>query len=314
MRNTPLIRVELDRNTFLHHHAFHCPNNMSWGDTVLSKWCDNRPSWVFIHDNQKILSLHAEKIGCNTFERTGWVTFHNKRLVGLGSLAFCTTLALLHHCTTVLRDVWPVYSLACSPKRANLSLVRNMKCFHHLLSHRKWNNHSLAEQNNVIDNCQIILDLPIRAKGQWQIFAASWKSGRNALLQLSISVILLTSISDLDNVSIFHNCLTWIIVRVDCSQRGHQTRISIGTIIVAVCTLHRVPWKTVNNLVLLAWSPNRRHAIWWKFFLQSDQTRRSDLIQRLWIDNCDKWTMIHDQLKRRSSEEHVSLFDGPDDS
>ena len=136
------------------------------------------------------------------------MTFHNKRLVGLGSLACCATLALLHHCTNVLRDVRPVCSLACSPKRANLSLVRNMKCFHHLLSHRKWNNHSLAEQNNVIDNCQIIFDLPLRKKGQWQIFAASWKSGRNALLQLSISVILLTSISDLDNVSIFHNCLT----------------------------------------------------------------------------------------------------------
>ena len=88
----------------LHLH-FHCPNNMRRGNNMLPKRRNDWPSRVFVHDDEKIFALHTEQVSCNTFRRTRCMSFHNKRLVNLGGLAFCTTLALLHNCTDILRDV-----------------------------------------------------------------------------------------------------------------------------------------------------------------------------------------------------------------
>ena len=52
-----IIRMKLDGEAFLHHHSFHCPNNMRRGNTKLPRMRKDLPSRVFVHDDEKILTL-----------------------------------------------------------------------------------------------------------------------------------------------------------------------------------------------------------------------------------------------------------------
>ena len=104
-----------------------------------------------------------------------------------------------------------------------------------------------------------------------------------------------------------------VLVSLEQHRVGVCGGLEIGFSVNRVWVVDWVAGETVNDFVVDVRPPDCYEAIQGQFFLQVDQARGRQFVERLGVEDGDKGTMVDHQLKVGACKIEVRLVDGPDD-
>ena len=104
-----------------------------------------------------------------------------------------------------------------------------------------------------------------------------------------------------------------VLVSLEQHRVGVCWGLEVGFFINRVWVVDWVAGETVNDFVVDARPPDCCEAIQGQFFLQVEQARGRQFVERLGVEDGDKGTMVDHQLKVGACKIEVRLVDGPDD-
>ena len=106
---------------------------------------------------------------------------------------------------------------------------------------------------------------------------------------------------------------TGVLVSLEQHRVGVCLGLEVGFFINRILVVDWVAGETVDDFVVDARPPDCCEAIQGQFFLQVDQTRGRQFLERLGFEDRDKGTMVDHQLEVGACKVEVHLVDGPDD-
>ena len=74
-------------------------------------------------------------------------------------------------------------------------------------------------------------------------------------------------------------------------------RLDVSLLIVNVWVVHRVAGEAIHNLMLDARPPHRSELVKGQFLLQTDQTRRGQLVKALGVEDGDQRSVVNHKLE-----------------
>ena len=108
-----------------------------------------------------------------------------------------------------------------------------------------------------------------------------------------------------------------VLVSLEQHRVGVCWGLEVGFFINRIWVVDWVAGETVDDFVVDAQPPDYCEAIKGQFFLQVDQARGQQFVERLGVEDGDRGTMVdhqlHHQLKVGACRVEVRLVDGPDD-